>query len=267
MSTTKPVFIVLRIIFIGCMLLGCASDSFQRGEAGESCRARNDCVSGLSCISDRCTPGAPSLTVTGKACYRVQCGTDTDCCADFVPASGCEIYEKDCQANPNNCDAYLTLCQCRRTCENELCVDPGPSCTTDTQCPSSTEPYCVSRQCVECREHGDCLDSERCVSGSCQTACKTSENCAPLHSCSNGLCVPSGCTTDRECVFVLGHPQGLCANGACIVGCVDSSGCNAAAFEVCQAGRCTFAGCATDAECRAYLDLSNSPGNTRAVCR
>jgi hypothetical protein len=260
-------FTVMAIILSGCMTLGCSSDSFLRGAAGESCRARNDCASGLSCINERCAPGTPPLSVTGRACYRVQCGADADCCADFVPASGCDVYERACQANPKDCDAFRTLCQCRRTCANELCVDPGPSCTTNAHCPSSTAPYCVDRRCVECREHGDCLDTERCVSGTCQAACKTSENCPPLHACTDGLCVPSGCTTDRECVFVLGNPKGRCANGACIAGCADSAECNAQALEVCQGGQCTFAGCQTDAECRAYLDLNNSPDNTRAVCR
>ncbi|MBN1208049.1 MAG: hypothetical protein JXB05_24505 [Myxococcaceae bacterium] len=120
---------------------------------------------------------------------------------------------------------------------------------------------------MECREHGDCLETERCVSGACQAQCKTNENCPVLHACQEGSCVPSGCTTDRECVFVLGHPRGRCAAGACIVGCAVISECNETSFEVCHQERCTFAGCETDAECRAYLDLSEAPGNTRAVCR
>ncbi len=266
-SPTKHPFTILAIVLSGCIAMSCSGDSFRRGKAGESCRARNDCETGLSCISEQCVPGPPLLSFTGKACFRIQCGNDADCCADFVPAAGCDVYERDCQANPNNCDAFRTLCQCRKTCSSELCVDPGPSCTTNANCPSSTTPYCVERRCVECREHGDCLDTERCVSGACEAACKTNENCPPLHACSNGLCVPSGCTSDRECAFVLDNPKGRCVNTACIIACANSNECNASAFEVCENGLCIFAGCQTDAECRAYLDLNNSPGNTQAVCR
>jgi hypothetical protein len=105
------------------------------------------------------------------------------------------------------------------------------------------------------------------VDGTCKPACKTDENCPLLHSCKAGICTPSGCTSDRECAFVLGNPQGRCANGTCFVGCAYDAQCNAAAFEVCAEGRCTFAGCQTDVECRAYLNIADSPGSTRAVCR
>src|SRR5687767_11769617 len=95
-STTQHSFTILAIVLSGCMAMSCSGDSFRRGKTGESCRARNDCESGLSCINEQCVPGSPSLSVTGKACYRVQCASDTDCCADFVPAAGCDVYERDC---------------------------------------------------------------------------------------------------------------------------------------------------------------------------
>lgn len=245
---------------------GCADTS--RGTVGESCRARNDCRSGLACINEVCVPGSSTLTVTGKGCYRVQCAGTLDCCADFVPAAGCDSYEAACQADPNDCEAYRTLCRCNRICVSEQCLDVGPGCAADAECPTQTAPYCVTGRCVACREHGDCLEEgARCISGTCKPPCRTDSNCPPLHACQAGACVPSGCTSDRECAFVLGHSNGRCSGGGCFVGCDSDSACNASNFEVCLSGRCTFVGCNTDAECRAYLNLSNTPGQTRAVCR
>ncbi len=270
--TVSSIFI-LGIMLSGGLMVSCSSETpgdtaFQRGTAGESCRARNDCEIGLACINETCVPGSPLLSVTGKACYRVQCENDAGCCADFVPASGCDAYEAACKADPSDCDAYRRLCQCNRACVDELCVDKGPGCAADAECSSLSSPYCVGSRCVECRDHGDCLDGgARCIEGACKASCKTNENCPRLHACEAGLCVPSGCTSDRECSFVLGDSRGRCANGACFVGCTNDTQCNATAFEVCHEGRCTFAGCENDAECRAYLDLSSTPGGVRAVCR
>jgi hypothetical protein len=262
-TTVPPILIIL-----GVTLASCSSDTaFHRGAAGESCRARNDCEVGLACINGVCVPGSPHLSVTGKACYRVECGNDAECCAHFVPASGCASYEAACRANPNDCEAWRRLCQCNRACVSELCVDKGPGCTVNADCPSYSSPYCVEKQCVECREHGDCLDGARCIQGACKARCETHENCPSFHACAAGTCVPSGCASDRECGFVLGNPRGRCANGECFVGCTHDAQCDATTFEVCHQGRCTFVGCATDAECRSYLNLTNTPGNLRAVCR
>ena len=267
----RPGVLSTPIVTIGIVLstnlvVGCADTS--RGTLGESCRARNDCAAGLACFNQVCVPGSLNLSVTGKACYRVECGSNTDCCASFVPAAGCDIYEQACQANPNDCAAFRTLCQCNRNCVNELCADMGPTCTLDSDCALLGAPYCASGRCVECREHGDCLDAtDRCVSGACQAGCVTNENCPALHTCDAGTCVLSGCTSDRECVFLLGQPLARCGAGACFVGCTQNADCNLAAFEVCQAGRCTFAGCQSDAECRTYLDLADTTGIIRAECR
>ena len=79
--------------------------------------------------------------------------------------------------------------------------------------------------------------------------------------------MPTGCTSDRECVFLLGQPRARCGAGTCFVGCAQNADCNLAAFEVCQAGRCTFVGCQSNAECRTYLDLADTTGTVRAECR
>lgn len=267
-STKSPDFFFLVALCVGA-LGGCSSESsFRRGNAGESCRARNDCASGLACVKDVCVVGGSDLSVTGKSCYRVECEADADCCAAFVPGPECDLYEDACQANPEDCDAFRLFCQCNRVCEEAICIDTGPACSMDEECPGLTSPYCVDTRCVECREHGDCLgEKERCIEGTCTEPCESDEQCPLLHTCDAGTCILSGCTSDRECVFVLGHPNGRCAESECYVGCVEDAECDASAFEVCHEGRCTFIGCESDAECRAYLDLSEPTGNARAECR
>ncbi|ACY15443.1 conserved hypothetical protein [Haliangium ochraceum DSM 14365] len=267
-TTVSAIRLILSLLLAGAAV-GCSDDeTFHRGTTGESCRARNDCESGLACISEICAPESHNIEITGKSCYRVECGNDAECCTEFAPAPGCDLYEEACEADPSDCDAYQTLCVCNRGCVDELCEDAGPSCATDEECPGFSSPYCVESQCVECREHGDCLDEgARCVEGACQSPCENDEHCPLLHACDAGACVPAGCTTDRECVFVLDHPRGQCGDGVCFVGCEDDSGCDADAFEVCDDGQCIFVGCETDAECRAYLDLSETIDNVRAECR
>ena len=268
-GSTKLLHLVYLTILYSCVMLGCSSESsFRRGGAGESCRARNDCASGLACIKDVCVVGSSDLSVTGKSCYRVECEADVDCCADFVPGPECDLYEDACQANPDDCDAFRLFCECNRVCEEALCIDTGPACSVDEECPALTSPYCVNTRCVECREHGDCLGAkERCIEGTCTEQCESDEQCPLLHTCDAGTCILSGCTSDRECVFVLGHPNGRCTEGECYVGCGADAECDASAFEVCHEGRCTFIGCESDAECRAYLDLSEPTDTVRAECR
>lgn len=198
----------------------------------------------------------------------MECSLDPDCCADFVPDANCALYQEACQANPADCAAYHTLCECNRVCDDSLCVDIGPSCSDDPECPALTTPFCVDNRCTECREHGDCLGEDaRCIDGTCTTPCNADEQCPLLHTCDAGACVPSGCQSDRECVFVLGDDRAGCAEGACFIGCSDDAQCNRSSFEVCHEGRCIFVGCQTDAECRAVLGLYETNDSTHAECR
>lgn len=87
-----------------------------------------------------------------------------------------------------------------------------------------------------------------------------------MERCEAGACVESGCTTDRECAFLLGDAQARCADGECFVACADDTECDLSAFEVCSMGRCAFAGCETDDECRVLLRLTDED-LARAVCR
>ena len=239
----------------------------RTGAPGESCRARSDCSEGLACVRDVCVPISASFSVTGKDCERVECEGDADCCGDFVPAPDCDFYEMRCEADPMDCAGFRIYCQCNSRCREQLCVDAGPACMADTDCPSFTLPFCAAGRCAECREHGDCpFEGQRCADGRCVTGCAADDECPALQRCEAGGCVPGACSSDRECAFALGDARGRCVDGGCLVACTDDLECDLSRFEVCHEGECRFVGCETDAECRALLGAELEAGG-RAACR
>lgn len=254
-------------LLLPLILLACGSEPAPLGGLGETCASRRDCVSGLGCIRSVCLNEGRNLTVTGRDCYRVECEATADCCAQFVPDPGCDAYDAACVADPADCLAFRSLCQCNRECTDSTCVDRGPNCMADGECPRFTTPYCVADRCHTCREHGDCTsDTARCVDGECVAGCTRDEDCQVLEACEIGTCVARDCTSDRECAFVTGDARARCAAGACTTACSVDAECDERRFEVCHDDRCTFVGCEADPECRAYLDLA--PGDpARAVCR
>lgn len=239
----------------------------DRGGVGESCRARDDCATGLACVAGVCTSVDDGAEPSAKSCYKVECSSKDDCCADFVPSPGCDQYEADCQADPAYCLTYRLLCECNRDCEEDLCVDTPPGCATSAECTSFLEPHCVEGRCRECAEHGDCPgETDRCIEGSCQAPCTINEHCPLLHACQSGECVEVGCTTDLECHFLLDEHRATCGpDGECLVPCLTTLEC--ADFHVCHQGSCVFVGCNTDEECRIYLGLAEELSDVRAVCR
>ncbi len=258
----------LIIGFAAFTALIAASCTAERlGGPGESCRARGDCAEGLACIRNACAPVGASFSVTGKECLLVECEGDADCCASFTPSPDCGFYEMRCTADPMDCAAFHQVCECNQECSAERCIDTGPACSRDEDCPSFSKPICNAGRCVECREHGDCpLEGDRCTEGACGAGCETVEDCPALHACAAGLCVVGTCATDRECAFVLGDARARCADGACLVACSDDLECDTAAFEVCHEERCTFVGCDNDTECRGLLSGVIDDGE-QAVCR
>ena len=98
------------------------------------------------------------------------------------------------------------------------------------------------------------------------------EQCALLEECQNGSCVQVGCSSDRECAFVLGDSRATCKDSVCQVPCAQDADCarelGTQSFQICDNGVCRFVGCNSDTECRAYLGLENetSPA-VKAVCQ
>ncbi|WP_157370515.1 hypothetical protein [Vulgatibacter incomptus] len=119
---------------------------------------------------------------------------------------------------------------------------------------------------MECRAHGDCGQGERCAAGRCEAPCTNDAQCLLLQACVDGSCVQTGCSTDRECIFLFGDGRATCRDKVCRIGCSTSYECGGG-FEVCDRGECVFAGCQNDAECRAVLGLAHARDGVRAECR
>lgn len=237
---------------------------------GETCRASNDCADDLVCMTSVCTSVTLSLTHTGKECHRVECESDEECCADFVPNENCAAYEENCEIDPVFCATYRSLCVCSKACEDAACVATAPGCTDSAECTSAQTPFCVEGTCAQCERDANCPgEGTQCIGGICAAACQRAEQCPVLHDCLEGECVVTGCGSDRECVFLTADPMSACIEGECITPCDADSDCagDGMRFHVCLQGECVFVGCETDAECRAFFGLSSMGDAARAVCQ
>src|SRR6188768_4323464 len=113
---------VLAVSAVG--LQGCSKDAQiivpdTRGKRGETCLARNDCDSGLACISGIYAKNEFNLKVTAKECTRVECDVTEDCCGDKATEA------------PAKCDGRNEICDP----ENRLLPVCSPtSCTYDATC-------------------------------------------------------------------------------------------------------------------------------------
>ncbi|HET6335481.1 MAG TPA: hypothetical protein VFG30_19780 [Polyangiales bacterium] len=254
---------------------------------GESCTAKNDCEPSLACVMGVCRSLTVSLGRVPKSCYRVECEVKEDCCLAFVPNPNCATYEMNCAMDPIFCNTYRSLCQCTQDCDDEQCVAAAPGCMTNAECTSTQTPYCVAGKCTQCDKDSACSGTDaKCSQGVCMAACKQDENCPLLHACQDGVCVETGCKSDRECAFMIRNALAVCNTGECELPCNTDTDCatttvpstpgmmsmSSAAnatrgFEACEMGKCVFVGCENNSECRALLGLENQRNNIAAVCR
>src|SRR6188768_3142980 len=141
---------VLAVSAVG--LQGCSKDAQKivpdtRGKRGETCLARNDCDSGLACISGICAKNEFNLKVTAKECTRVECDVTEDCCGDKAteaPAK-CDGRNEICDAENQRLPGCVTsTCTSDATCLGGGVCSPGvcsgtgqlnDPCETATDCP------------------------------------------------------------------------------------------------------------------------------------
>lgn len=249
-----------------------------RGDRGESCAARNDCRPGLACVAGSCRQSEVELSTQAKHCFRVDCMTTEDCCADFKPTvftpAQCAVYKSDCDLAGGSpsvtaCNYYRNYCTCRQTCQASQCVTGG--CLADTDCALSGTPYCVEASCKECRTTADCAaePGTQCDKGACRAPCTRNEECPTFFACQAGACVDVGCTSDRECAFDTKVPRAKCVNKVCKTPCKSDAECASVQrpFDVCENEVCVFVGCESNEECRAYLGLELRTDKATAVCK
>lgn len=234
----------------------------NRGEVGESCRARNDCADGLACIRQVCVLGEFPIAPSALGCDIIECNAVADC---VRLAPGCEDLQMACAAGD------MVLCEqfeqaCNFVCEANRCE---ARCVDDIDCGGG---FCQGGQCVQCMADADCLEGETCRRGLCVEPCANDLECPLFHTCTNGECLHTGCGSDRECVALLRNAEARCVDGTCAAPCATDADCDERDdydFLKCIEGVCQHAGCESDVECRARL-FGEDPvddGVIDVVCR
>lgn len=254
------------------------------GQRGESCQARNDCASGLACISGTCSRNDFDVSVTAKHCDEIECETAADCCGDRPTVAPAECANRDaiCQSTLPGCDQYATCtsdaecggstcgtgyctnsstsclgdADCADTCVAGLCTLSSASCVTSTDCYYGTG-TCYSRYC-SCDNPQYDPTNPICSNPDCYDLCTLTcqdERCVVDNSCASDLdcnyptpnCNAGKCVEcidDTECSSSLGES---CVAGVCKAPCTQNEECPL--FHQCQSGECVETGCTTDREC------------------
>lgn len=255
-----------------------------RGEAGESCLARDDCAAGLRCIAQVCTGSgggasdagaimrdngaavvpAPSSVVGGGARGRrgESCQATNDCvdglgcvtqvCRDVTVPLGHtpkSCHRVECATDDECCDDFVPHTNCA-TYEANCAMDPVFCNTYRSLCQCSRR--CEADLCVEappgCGADAECTSAQTpyCVEGACAQCAKDAQCPGVGAKCRDGVCA-APCVQDEECALLE-----ACRDGDCVdVGCQSDRECAFLmqhALARCSDGACRIP-CASDAEC------------------
>lgn len=266
-------------------LVGCSGKPKQiapakAGTRNDNCEAKNDCASGLSCISGRCQPTDYNLAASGKECVRHQCDETSDCCGDRPSEA------------PAKCAGVESICES----PSLVGCDSTGSCADDAVCGEGTCVKESSRSCAvsagACSSNGECF-AETCVLttygdatsgytevGACSlsnTSCKEDAECPyfgdvcgdavvaeygycdcsnPDYDPADEICDDPDC--DGVCTLV-------CDNNLCVEdeSCENDDECPSLA-PICNDGVCVE--CEKDKECDADNDEECNAGFCEAPC-
>lgn len=254
-----------------------------KGLIGESCAARTDCSSGLACVNEQCAIDNYTRYITDpskKRCESVQCLDREDCCTLLSP-NECESLKSGCDSGFTwDCDQYDMSCRCDAECTDNACVY---QCDTDSDCRTGGLPRCNDGTCVACICDDDCGTEGKCRDNTCQTSCDADIQCKAFHVCEEGVCVKSGCKSDRECIAHIGSVLASCEGGLCRMRCshdvecqtyvtvptgaepLDPSDWQPTGISACISGFCEELGCQTNNECRAWMMTSDQLVECREV--
>ena len=231
------------------------------GERGESCQSRADCAAGLACINSVCAKADFGIAQSAKTCVAIDCMTAVDCCPK-INVSNCAFYQTQCGdgAVDTYCKLYNDNCKCK---EDQYVCTADNKCLTKYSCGSDGGTTCPSgyvcnagTECVRCLKDTDCGSGQACTpEHACVTSCQKHADCNYLQDCKMGICVETGCTTDRECVAKNVNPLSKCAMGKCQTPCQTDTECNVGrySYQACVMGSCQDIGCETNEECRIRL--------------
>lgn len=262
----------------GCSKSAQKVEPETRGKRGETCLARNECDSGLACISGICSQNEFNVDVKAKQCTRVECDTDKDCCGEKATEVPDKCRGRDAICDPANRTipgCVQTICTDSASCNGGTCnpgmcqgtYQMGTACGVSSDCPKNT---CVIPNGLTT---GTCsLSGATCDGGAVYGPCTqygatcstrvcncinpeydpTNEICTDpdcedicLLRCTDSLCVQDqSCKTDAECIA-----KGLqiCDGGRCVQ-CTSNKDCDTDSDETCEKGLCKKP-CTQNEEC------------------
>ena len=215
-----------------------------------------DCDGKIGCADPAECPQPQGLV--RPACCRGSGWTDLDH-GDANNCGGCGVVCPAGACGPGICTAH-GVCATAVDCTQAFC--DGASCTGA----GGTSGSCAAGSCCT-----GCFDQNGlCQAGTdlhaCQGPGQNCTDCQPSNNpCITDLCTPSGCThtnNNNACTDGGGAP-GLCSNGACCSGCVDSSGaCQAIDATHCGTvgGQCLAQSCSSGNSCTSATCISSGPG-------
>ncbi len=122
---------------------------------GQSCYSDSACFSGESCCNGKCLHGSSCV---GQSCtYKSDCSSGESCCSrSCVSSSSCD--GRQC-SSVDDCSRSQSCCNSK--CKYGDCL--GSSCSTDSDCGTSTVLNCCEGKC----EYSyDCSDSTAVIIGS-----------------------------------------------------------------------------------------------------
>jgi hypothetical protein len=283
---------VAACFMVGALFAACSSDKSTQEASklsgrGQSCRASNDCDTGLVCVGSVCRVGSLNLQPTGKQCVLISCHEPKDCCPN--PPASCPSLLQGCEGGFTfDCQTYQTQCVCdgsKFLCESGKCTQsctPSDGISIDTCKVLGAGFTCVGDKCVECTKDTDCpmvgSVTKVCKDNKCQIKCTKDLDCDPFYHCdtATSACVFVGCMTNLECISKSGNPLAVCTSGKCDVPCQSDPECVAVmavpagvvmpGLQVCVSSHCVDVGCDSDDQCR-ILNHVVGGSKTTAECQ
>lgn len=273
----RSLIAALSLVAVSALgLQGCSKDAQKvqpetRGKRGETCLARNDCDTGLACLSGICAKNEFNIDVTAKQCIREECSETADCCGDKATEAPAKCADRNaiCEAaNRLIPGCATTSCTSDATCNGGTCT-PG-FCQGTYQV--STDACQVAADCPK----NICIIPSGSVSGSCALSgafCDATTTCTTYTAtCSSRICNcvnpiykpedPICSDPDCEDICLLRCQDNLCLEDK---SCKTDAQCLALGLQVCDGGRCVE--CTSKADCDEDNEETCVSGRCHKPCK
>ena len=224
------------------------------------CIKDSDCLTGNTCVNNKCAPGCASDANCGNMQKCLLSGSQGTC-VTCITSANCTMGQS-CEPNSHTCVECLqnTDCAAGNICHQNKCV---PGCDSSQHCANGQACNLSTGTCVDCVSDAECKTTmtPRCdvTQNKCVACLQASDNCPAGQYCAGTTCYP-GCRTNTDCQ--VGNPspaskgQAVClvAKNTCVT-CLADSDCSAQ--QICGTDHNCTMGCHSDAQCLAGSSCCN----------